>query len=220
MISKYFFSFFNANVFLRRSNVLVDIFTFVDKQSIIEPNANVKRSRLFNCNVGCFSYVAKYSKLMNVSIGRYCSVASGFKVISGRHPTKKFVSTSPVFYSMNAPFNETFTPKQRFEEFKFVDPDRNYAIALGHDVWVGANVSVLEGVVINTGAIIASGAVVTKDIPPYEIWGGVPARKIGDRFTDVEKKQLMSSKWWENDIQWIRDNAVYFDDIKNFSKVM
>ena len=70
-------------------------------------------------------------------------------------------------------------------------------VEIGHDVWIGTNVTILPSVKIGNGAIIAAGAVVTKDIPDYAIVGGVPAKVLKYRFSDDEIKRLNQSKWWE-----------------------
>ncbi|MDX8389877.1 MAG: CatB-related O-acetyltransferase [Mariprofundaceae bacterium] len=71
------------------------------------------------------------------------------------------------------------------------------SIKIGHDVWVGANSCIMGGVTIGTGAIIGASAVVTKDVPPYSVAAGVPAREIRKRFADATIEKLLASSWWE-----------------------
>ena len=87
-------------------------------------------------------------------------------------------------------------------------------IVIGNDVWIGANAIVLDGVTIGDGAIISAGAIVNKNIPPFSIYGGVPAKFIRFRFEENEIDFLKNLKWWDKDINWIKSYTPYFKDIK------
>lgn len=115
------------------------------------------------------SYIySKNSVVVNAIIGKFCSIAAGVNIGLGQHPVE-YVSTHPSFYSVSQPIAKTYSGSDLFEPFKG-------RINIGHDVWIGQNVLVMDGLKIGTGAIIAAGAVVTKDVPPYAIVAGVPAR--------------------------------------------
>lgn len=81
-------------------------------------------------------------------------------------------------------------------------------------MWIGANVLAIAGIKIGDGAIVAAGSVVTKDVPPYAIVGGVPAKIIRYRFTDEQIKDLLNMQWWNKGEAWIRSHAEYFDDVQ------
>lgn len=81
---------------------------------------------------------------------------------------------------------------------------------IGNDVWIAAGAQVLRGVKVGDGAVLGGGTIVTKDVPPYEIWAGVPARKIGQRFPDEIIVELMEIKWWDFPIDVIKDNIDLF----------
>lgn len=133
-------------------------------------------------------------------------------MIAGTHPTKKWVSTHPSFFSSkNIVTNLHFSDVDLFKEREYL-PD-GLSIHIGNDVWIGADVKILEGVKIGDGAIIAAGAVVTKDVEPYSIVGGVPAKKIRDRFTTKQIEFLLKLKWWNKDLEWIKKHANLFRDI-------
>lgn len=157
-----------------------------------------------------YTYIGPNSKINNTSIGKFCSIGPDVKIGLGMHPTN-LISTYPAFYSKQKQCQLTFTDKDYFDEAG--------CIHVGNDVWIGANVIVLDNVTIGSGAIIAAGAVVTKDVEPYSIVGGVPARLIKKRFSDSEIKKLIQIQWWNNDINWIRENHHYFNKPELFFKL-
>ena len=85
-------------------------------------------------------------------------------------------------------------------------------------MWIGARATILSGIKIGDGAIIAAGAVVTKDVEPYTIVGGVPAKPIKKRFTDEQIHALMKLKWWDKDEAWLRNHAAMFRNIDELIK--
>ena len=91
-----------------------------------------------------------------------------------------------------------------------------YSIIIGNDVWIGDNVLIFEGIRIGDGAIIAAGAVVTKDVDPYAIVGGVPAKLIRKRFTQDQIDFLRAFKWWNKPESWIKSNVEDFTNIEVF----
>ena len=148
---------------------------------------------------------------INADIGRYCSIASEVCTISGRHPTSVWVSTSPVFFSNECQCGTSYTSEKLFDE-------SSPKTTIGNDVWIGARATILSGIKIGDGAIIAAGAVVTKDVEPYTIVGGVPAKPIKKRFTDEQIHALMKLKWWDKDEAWLRNHAAMFRNIDELIK--
>ncbi len=89
---------------------------------------------------------------------------------------------------------------------------------IGNDVWIGSNATILQGVNIGNGAVIAAGAVVTKDVPPYAIVGGVPAKIIKYRFTEEQIKSLLDIEWWKLDKEEFKDKMKDFENVDTFIK--
>lgn len=172
-----------------------------------------KGSIITNSCIGVCSYIGENSKLPNTSIGSFCSIADNVKVVYYTHPTSDFVSTSPVFFSIRRQCGITFVEKQSFDEELYIEGRH---LIIGNDVWIGSDVTIKGGVKIGDGAIIAMGAVVCSDVPPYAIVGGVPAKVIRYRFSQDEINKLLAFKWWNQDIEWIKNNHNSFNSIKDF----
>lgn len=161
--------------------------------------APVKMGALTYINVGVVVFA-------NVTLGRYCSVGRNAQIGLARHPVQ-FLSThpfqfSPGLFTRVPGYSELQTSQWRFHE----------PTTIGHDVWIGANAMVVSGVTIGTGAVIGAGAVVTRDVAPYEIVGGVPARAIRHRFDEPTVQRLLASRWWELPLDVLA--TVPFDDIE------
>ncbi len=117
---------------------------------------------------------------------------------------------------MQAQAGFTFTDENLFDEHKFIDKEKKFVVNIGNDVWLGNNVMILDGVKISDGAVVGAGAVVTKDIEPYSIVGGVPAKLIRKRYTDEQINKLLHIRWWNWDYEKIKENYKYFSNIELF----
>lgn len=173
-----------------------------------------RKSNLSNSTIGYGSYVGHCTNLPSVKIGKYCSISWNVTLIAGTHPTENWVSTYPGFFSAKTGALCCYTQEQRFEEYHYTNTDHRYFCEIGHDVWIGANVLILQGVKIGNGAIIAAGAVVAQDVPDFAIVGGVPAKIIRYRFEKEEIDFLNQLQWWNQNEEWIRQYAPYFSDVK------
>lgn len=145
------------------------------------------RCTLTNTRIGRLSYVAREAFLADVSIGAFASIGPRTLLGCGDHPAD-LVSTAPVFFSTRRQCGVSFASQDHAVERR--------PIALGNDVWIGAQAFVRDGVVIGDGAIVAAGAVVTTDVPPYAIVGGVPAKLIRHRFSADVVHRLLALQWW------------------------
>jgi acetyltransferase-like isoleucine patch superfamily enzyme len=120
-----------------------------------------------------------------ITIGKYCSIATNCTFILANHKMD-CVSTSPSKTSI--------FPHGQGNPSGFSRGD----IIIGNDVWIGANVTIMDNVRIGNGAVIAAGAVVTKDVPPYAVVGGNPAKIIKKRFSEEQIAALLRIKWWDS----------------------
>jgi acetyltransferase-like isoleucine patch superfamily enzyme len=168
-------------------------------------NAVYNLARLRDVHLGSFSYVANGARITHATIGKFCSVGPNCKIGVGLHPSRNFVSTHPAFYSPKNEAGTTFVAASAYTDFK--------RIIIENDVWVGESAIVMDGVTIANGAIVAAGAVVTRDVPPYAVVAGVPARIIRYRFEAQEIATLEALQWWHKDIEWLKSNVVMFSDI-------
>ncbi|MEH2430380.1 MAG: CatB-related O-acetyltransferase [Nostoc sp.] len=153
-------------------------------------------SKVSNSQIGNFSYISYDCIINNCQIGNYCSIARGVKIGLGKHPAN-FISTSPIFYSLNNPFKKKIVKLQKFTEFE--------RTIIGSDVWIGVNVILLDGISIGDGAIIGANAVVTKNVPPFAIVVGCPAKVIRYRFSEENIQKLLSTTWWNKDISELQE---------------
>ena len=176
--------------------------------SSIGENVRIGRKTWFKGSIGDCSYIGENCRL-NALIGKFCSISSNVKVVEATHPIN-FISTSPIFYSTQKQCGISYCTDPCFNEMLYFDKESKIAVSIGNDVWIGENVILKGGIQIGDGAIIAMGAVVTKDVLPYTIVGGVPAKIIKHRFKENTEKELLNLRWWDNDEKWILDNLNAF----------
>lgn len=173
-------------------------------------------AKLEEVSLGYGSYIGNNSFILQTQIGRYCSIAPNVRIISGAHPTTNYVSSHPAFFSTRKQCGFSYVNKDLFEEFEYADVNHHALVCIGNDVWIGDSAMIMQGVTIGDGAVIAAGAVVTQNVAPYSIVGGVPAKLIRKRFDEKTIEKLLADKWWNKSEEWIREHSALFTSVDSY----
>ena len=161
--------------------------------------ADIWRDRV---SIGAFSYCGARTILANVSVGRYCSIAEGVQVGMTQHPAG-WLSTSPISYVpgfMNFEAHFADADPAWHRELPLQPYDLRPATTIGNDVWIGGEAYLRDGITVGDGAIIGTRSVVTRDVPPYAIVAGSPARILRYRFPDSVIERMLAVAWWRFNI--------------------
>jgi phosphonate metabolism protein (transferase hexapeptide repeat family) len=171
---------------------------------LIDPTATVKDATVGRyCEIGAgsslvastfgdYSYMASHSDIINSTIGKFCSIAAMTRINPGNHPMER-ASQSHFTYRASYYF------AGEHDEPEFFEWRRAHTVTVGHDVWIGHGAIILPAVTVGDGAVIAAGAVVSKDVAPYTIVGGVPCKAIRDRFDRDIAVRMQALRWWDWD---------------------
>lgn len=172
------------------------------RKSYIGKYCSIDRQNLIMSSiVGDRSYTGPWNMIFHCTIGKYCSISYGVTIGAPEHNYTR-PSTHQFIYE---PRYGLFEEDTIVREEKFKQP-----VSIGNDVWIGCNSTILRGVSVGNGAIVAANAVVTKDVPPYSIVAGVPARVIKYRFSQEIIDRLLSLQWWNWDDSRIKKNKFFF----------
>lgn len=171
-------------------------------EPVIDPTATVReatlgryteigaRTSFVESAMGDYSYVVNDSNIIYTTIGKFCSIAAMTRINPGNHPMQR-ASQSHFTYRASAYFEDAK------DDAAFFDWRRSTPVSIGHDVWIGHGAIILPGRSIGTGAVVAGGTIVTKDVAPYTIVAGNPARPIRPRFPAAIAERLVALAWWD-----------------------
>lgn len=187
-------------------NCIFDSSTFISKGSQFEGANRIFPNSSFRGYMGYGSYIGPKCKI-KANIGRFCSIAPNVRTNLGMHPiTSPYATTCPMFFSTIKQNGKTFANRSTFNE-------KRALTKIGNDVWIGENVFFVGGIEIGDGAVVLTGAVVTKDVPPYAVVGGVPAKIIKYRYDSDTIEFLLRIKWWNKSLSWLQENWELLCDI-------
>ena len=184
-------------------NPRVSCFAFVASNNQIDPKTTIFRGvKIKGSRIGAYTYIGANTDVENATIGKFCSVSDHCRIGMGGHNIYQ-LSTSPIF-----------TQARNGTKFQWVDKDVNSVpkkfVVVGNDVLIGSHALILGDVTIGDGDVVGTGAVVTKDVPPYAIVGGVPAKVIKYRFPQNVVDSLLKLKWWDKEEAELREHIELF----------
>jgi phosphonate metabolism protein (transferase hexapeptide repeat family) len=155
------------------------------------------RALIVESKLDDYSYVMNDSDVIYTTIGKFCSIASHTRINPGNHPMTR-ASQSHFTYRASIYF-----PGESDDD-EFFNWRRSFPVTIGHDVWIGHGAIILPGRKIGDGAVVAAGAIVTRDVGPYEIVAGVPAKVVRRRFEAPIAERLQALAWWDWDHERLR----------------
>lgn len=176
----------------------------VDERSVLGTyNVLFSNVKILSSVIGDHTYVQEDAIICDAEVGKFCSIAMGVSIGLPQHSLSS-VSSHPAFYLRNTPLAKTYSDRDMFAI--------SSKTFIHHDVWIGQNAIIMNGLQVGVGAVIGAGAVVTRDVPAYAVVGGVPAQIIRYRFDDKIRSDLIGSKWWDMPEEWMENNYSLFQD--------
>ena len=196
-------------------NPRISFLALVSADSLIDKTAFIYRGVKANmCSIGARTYIAANTEIENAVIGKYCSIADHCRIGMSGH-SLDCLSTSPIFTIARNALQQQWVDKDIF-----LDLEREETAYIGNDVWIGSHALIKGGVHIGDGACIAAGAVVVKNVPPYAIVGGVPAKVIKFRFETEIINRLEELKWWDKSDKELKKKIKCFQSSGNIDELL
>lgn len=190
--------------FVHRTSHIIN--SYAGNWTSIGPNNEIVESKL-----GDYTYTMDDVTINYAEIGKYCSIASQVCINPVNHPMDRVTQHHMTYRRKSYRFAET-------DDEEIFNWRRLNRVTIGHDVWIGHGAIIMKGIQIGTGAVIASGAVVTKDVDPYTIVGGVPAKPIKERFSRKIADKLHQIAWWNWPRDIVEERFYELNDLETFLK--
>ena len=191
----------------------------LDEAPTVDPSAKIQdcrlgrytevgaRTSLIETVLDDYSYIAHDGEVAGTTIGKFCSIASHVRINPGNHPMHRASQAHFTYRSRQ------YWPEEA-DDAAFFDWRRAHPVTIGHDVWIGHGAVILPGRTIGTGAVVGAGSIVTRDVAPYTIVAGNPARVIRRRFEETTAERLEALAWWDWDHERLRQAL---PDFRNLS---
>ena len=164
--------------------------------------------RLNEAVIDDYTYLMERVQVDFASVGKFGNIASDARLGATNHPIDR---PTAHHFTYRSELYDLGADDERIFEWR-----ADQSVEIGHDVWIGHNATVLPGVEVGNGAVIAAGAVVTRDVDPYTIVGGVPAEPIEQRFTPKTAARIEATEWWDWDHATLRERLAAFRDLETF----